>query len=38
MRSANARKTRRSVIADSSAEKAYNVSTSPAVKPDINTA
>jgi hypothetical protein len=30
MRSANARKTRRSVIADSAADKAYNVSTSPA--------
>jgi len=38
MRSANARKMRHSVIADSGAEKAYNVSTPPAVKPDINTA
>jgi hypothetical protein len=38
MRSANARKTRRSVIADSAADKAYNVLTSPAMKPDINTA
>ncbi len=38
MHCANARNTRRSVIADSAADKAYNVSTSPAMKPDINTA
>jgi hypothetical protein len=38
MHSANARRTRRPVIADSAANKAYNVSTSPAMKPDINTA
>ena len=38
MRSANAPKTRRSVIADSTADKAYNALTSLAMKPEINTA
>jgi hypothetical protein len=38
MRSANAHKTRPSVIADSTADKAYNALTSPAMKLEINSA
>ena len=38
MRSANGGKTPAPVIADSAADKAYNAPTSPAMKPEINTA